>query len=60
MPVPPSVKVRVARSLPTGVSVLCTGCAQPVPLLLFVAGPSPARQVPCPACNAEVVLHDAW
>jgi hypothetical protein len=57
----PIVSVRVAaRSLPTGVSVLCGGCSSPVPLVLFVAGPSPARQVTCPACRADVVLHDAW
>jgi hypothetical protein len=43
-----------------GVSVLCTGCASPVPLVLFVVGPSPARQVSCPSCSGDVVLHDAW
>jgi len=49
-----------ARSLPASVSVLCGGCSTPVPLILFVAGPSPARQVACPSCNGDVVLHDAW
>jgi len=56
-----AVSLRVAaRSLPTSVSVLCSDCAAAVPLLLFVAGPSPARQVSCPSCRADVVLHDAW
>jgi hypothetical protein len=49
-----------AGVLPRGVSVLCTGCASPVPLVLFVVGPSPARQVSCPSCSGDVVLHDAW
>lgn len=60
MPQTPTVKLRAAQSLPMGVSVLCGGCAAPVPLVLFVAGPSPARQVACPACKDDVILHDAW
>lgn len=56
---PPTVRI-AARALPMGVSVLCGDCAHPVPLVLFVAGPSPMRQVPCPSCSADVVLHDAW
>jgi len=56
-----SASVRIAAcSLPMGVSVLCGGCSAPVPLVLFVAGPSPARQVACPSCKDDVVLHDAW
>jgi hypothetical protein len=56
-----SVSVRVAaHCLPIGVSVLCGDCAAAVPLVLFVAGPMPARQVACPSCRADVVLHDAW
>ena len=60
MTLSPTVKVRAAQSLPMGVSVLCGGCATPVPLVLFVAGPLPARQVPCPECKTDVVLRDAW
>jgi hypothetical protein len=56
-----TLSARVAAGvLPMGVSVLCNGCASPVPLVLFVVGPSPARQVSCPSCSADVVLHDAW
>jgi hypothetical protein len=46
--------------LPLDVAVLCRACAAPVPLLLFVAGRSPMRQVRCPGCSSDVVLHDAW
>jgi len=58
---PSPVTVRVAAcSLPTSVSVLCGRCSAPVPLVLFVTGPAPARQVACPSCKDDVVLRDAW
>ena len=60
MPASPMTARSAAHVLPRGVSVLCAGCAAPVPLVLFVVGPTPARQVHCPSCAADVVLHDAW
>ena len=48
------------QALPLGIAVLCRSCSSPVPLVLFVANVSPARQVHCPSCAADVVLRDAW
>jgi len=46
--------------LPFDVSVLCNACRRSVPLLLFVNAAGPKRQVACPHCERDVVLHDAW
>jgi hypothetical protein len=51
---------RTAHALPRDVAVLCGDCDAPVPLIMFVADGRPMRQVPCPGCACDVVLHDAW
>jgi len=48
------------QALPLGIAVLCSCCATPVPLVLFVASNAPVRQVRCPGCDGDVVLRDAW
>jgi len=53
-------KQDAVQALPLGIAVLCSGCATPVPLVLFVARRAPMRQVRCPGCGGDVVLHDAW
>jgi hypothetical protein len=54
------VVIRAVRSLPRDVAVLCTDCATPVPLRMFVDAGPPKRLVRCPACACDVVLRDAW
>jgi len=53
-------KQEAVQALPLGIAVLCHRCATPVPLVLFVAARTPARQVRCPGCDHDVVLRDAW
>ena len=58
--VTPGVAAAAVRGLPLGIAVLCRACGDAVPLVLFVAGPTVRRQVRCPGCAGDVVLHDAW
>ena len=53
-------KQEAVQALPLGIAVLCSGCATPVPLVLFVAARTPVRQVRCPGCDIDVVLRDSW
>jgi endogenous inhibitor of DNA gyrase (YacG/DUF329 family) len=48
------------RVLPTDVAVLCPTCASSVPLVLYLNALGPKRQVECPHCQRDVVLHDSW
>ena len=48
------------RELPTDVAVLCPACGSSVPLVLYLNADGPKRQVACPQCQRDVVLHDAW
>ena len=60
MTAPARTKQEAVQALPLGIAVLCANCATPVPLVLFVAHRSPARQVRCPGCDHDVVLRDSW
>jgi len=53
-------KQDAVQALPLGIAVLCSDCATPVLLVLFVAHRSPMRQVRCPGCSGDVVLREAW
>ena len=54
------IVVHARRTLPRDIAILCTDCGVPVPLAMFVDAGWAKRQVRCPGCACDVVLHDAW